>query len=488
LAMVEEEEGEEEEEEEYMEGEEEEEYEEGEEETVDVYGMAYDDDYLEDDAIYFLLQVTKPSTGEGIGLMLDGCDDGLEVQSIQPGSAAALAVAPTGEQIEEGDIIYEVNGQQEDLGVAMRDQVLKLSVMRYLDFDDDYEDDIEEGGVLEGDELVNDTFTPEDLEPVEEAAGKPAEEEFTSEALVVADRSLVPVEKPAEEPDDFEETFAFEEPYLRILVLLVREPGESWGLSLEELNREVSDGPPESELPENTALGRWNAENPESAIMIGDILVSVDKDHGDDLEKFFNDPASLRHEAVFIRPRWTEFSLDIDREPEEMWGLAMVDGNTVDGIDPLGRIEQYNETCPLSRCIYVGDILDTQLGDEDVLDMLPRTTLNLIVQRRHPPAVYGGAFFELDVIRGPGERWGIGTDKYTGVVVGIGDGVIARSANESADVCVGDTLVAVDGYPFTLERMVSVEGPCRLLFRAASSLIGSDSSDLDPQTADAGYA
>ena len=64
-------------------------------------------------------------------------------------------------------------------------QVLKLSVMRYLDFgDDDYEDDIEEGGVLEGDELVNDTFTPEDLEPVEEAAGKPVEEEFTSEALV----------------------------------------------------------------------------------------------------------------------------------------------------------------------------------------------------------------------------------------------------------------------------------------------------------------
>merc|ERR1719160_1392559 len=129
-----------------MEGEEEEEYEEGEEETVDVYGMAYDD-YLEDDAIYFLLQVTKPSTGEGIGLMLDGCDDGLEVQSIQPGSAAALAVAPTGEQIEEGDIIYEVNGQQEDLGVAMREQVLKLSVMRFLSMDDF--DDVEEGGVLE---------------------------------------------------------------------------------------------------------------------------------------------------------------------------------------------------------------------------------------------------------------------------------------------------------------------------------------------------
>merc|ERR1719465_115425 len=146
--MVEEEEGE------------EEEYEEGEEEAVDVYGMAYDD-YLEDDAIYFLLQVTKPSTGEGIGLMLDGCDDGLEVQSIQPGSAAALAVAPTGEQIEEGDIIYEVNGQQEDLGVAMRDPVLKLSVMRFLTDQEDQEeefDDVGEGGTLEGDELVE--FTP----------------------------------------------------------------------------------------------------------------------------------------------------------------------------------------------------------------------------------------------------------------------------------------------------------------------------------------
>merc|ERR1719465_68394 len=139
--MVEEEEGE------------EEEYEEGEEEAVDVYGMAYDD-YLEDDAIYFLLQVTKPSTGEGIGLMLDGCDDGLEVKGILPASAAALAVAPTGEQIEEGDIIYEANGQQEDLGVAMRDPVLKLSVMRFLSFDDEY-DDVAEGVTLEGDELVD---------------------------------------------------------------------------------------------------------------------------------------------------------------------------------------------------------------------------------------------------------------------------------------------------------------------------------------------
>merc|ERR1719359_1561851 len=138
---------------------------------------------------------------------------------------------------------------------------------------------------------------------------------------------------------------AFDEPYVRLVVKLTRNAGESWGLSLEELNREVSDGPPENELPDTTALGRWNKENPNEAIMIGDILVSVDKDHGDDLEKFFNDPSSLRHEAVFIRPRWTEFSLDIDREPEEMWGLAMVDGNTVDDIDPLGRIEQYNETC-----------------------------------------------------------------------------------------------------------------------------------------------
>merc|ERR1719217_263708 len=146
-----------------MEGEEEEEYEEGEEETVDVYGMAYDDDYLEDDAIYFLLQVVRPSTGEGIGLMLDGCDDGLEVQGIIPGSAAAEAVAPTGEQIEEGDIIYEVNGQQEDLGVAMREPVLKLSVMRFLSMEDE-----EDGGTLEGDELVDFTPTPEDLEPIEE--------------------------------------------------------------------------------------------------------------------------------------------------------------------------------------------------------------------------------------------------------------------------------------------------------------------------------
>merc|ERR1719421_1059070 len=176
-------------EEEFLEGEESElvKGEEGEEEFIEGdYEEEEEEDYdpMDDDAIYFLLQVVRPATGEGIGLMLDGCDDGLEVQGILPGSAAALAVAPTGEQIEEGDIIYEVNGQQEDLGVAMREQVLKLSVMRFLSMDDfDYEDDIEEGGVLEGDELVNDTFTPEDLEPVEEAAGKPAEEEFTPEDL-----------------------------------------------------------------------------------------------------------------------------------------------------------------------------------------------------------------------------------------------------------------------------------------------------------------
>merc|ERR1719313_3059552 len=225
-------------EEEFVEGEE---GEEGEEEFMEGDYEEEEEDYpLDDDAIYFLLQVVRPATGEGIGLMLDGCDDGLEVQGILPGSAAALAYAPTGEQIEEGDIIYEVNGQQEDLGVAMREQVLKLSVMRFLSMDDF--DDVEEGGVLEGDELVDFTPTPEDLElePIEEqsaTASKPAEtdqEDFSEAeqavalaaagaagaAAVAATRELKPAEDLVEADDAALEAVAFDEPYLRIVVNL----------------------------------------------------------------------------------------------------------------------------------------------------------------------------------------------------------------------------------------------------------------------------
>lgn len=99
----------------------------------------------------------------------------------------------------------------------------------------------------------------------------------------------------------------------RHVVNLVRNPGELWGLSIDDTRREVCEEPPEKI---ETALGRWNRENPERAVVNGDILIMVDKDAGEDFDKFFGDPEALSHELVFIRLRRREPPPSPPPEPE----------------------------------------------------------------------------------------------------------------------------------------------------------------------------
>jgi hypothetical protein len=88
----------------------------------------------------------------------------------------------------------------------------------------------------------------------------------------------------------------------RFNVTLVRQLGEFWGLSLNGRDREVSD----FEYDENTAVGRWNIENPAKAIMVGDVLLSVNKETGEGFEKLFCDTNCLSLNLVFIRMRRVE--------------------------------------------------------------------------------------------------------------------------------------------------------------------------------------
>ena len=69
----------------------------------------------------------------------------------------------------------------------------------------------------------------------------------------------------------------------------------------------------EFEYDQNTTVGRWNIENPAKAIMVGDVLLSVNKESGDDYQKFFRDANSLSLELSFLRMRrlTTTGSLDL---------------------------------------------------------------------------------------------------------------------------------------------------------------------------------
>merc|ERR1719409_745165 len=102
-------------------------------EEEDHFGQPWED--RSDATVTFLITLTKPPSGAGLGMMLDGTDEGLEVRGILPGSLAEYAVAETGEQLAEGDIIYQVNGQDEDLALAMSEPVLTLAVVRYASDD-----------------------------------------------------------------------------------------------------------------------------------------------------------------------------------------------------------------------------------------------------------------------------------------------------------------------------------------------------------------
>jgi hypothetical protein len=132
----------------------------------------------------------------------------------------------------------------------------------------------------------------------------------------------------------------------------------------------------------------------------------------------------------------------------------VVEGNVLDAVLPDTVADEYNQDAEAEFALRAGDFL-ASVNDDESLEALEGNEVDLLVRRRNPPLLGGAPYFEAPIIREPGEMWGVAfIDLYGTVAELTDDGAIMRYNfdGEGPEICQGDIIVAVDGWPFEQER------------------------------------